>query len=173
MLFMKENLTKEEYNPYYEGYISKASHSNIIEGLQMDKDVFIHFIETLPNDKWTYAYAEGKWTIAEVLQHIIDTERIFSYRAFCFARNDKTPLAGFEQDEYVPSSGANNYTKAEMLSDFLAVRHSTISLFSTFNDKMLQRIGIASGSPMSARAAGYILSGHQNHHVGIIEERYL
>ncbi|MDH7445771.1 DinB family protein [Aquimarina sp. 2201CG14-23] len=170
---MQSYLTPEEYNPYYGTFIDKAEAPNIIDGLQQSKQGFLDFVNTIPDEKLTYAYAEGKWTIAEVLQHIIDTERVFAYRALRFARNDKSPLMGFDQDEYVPNSNANNYTKKELLDDFKAVRNSSITLFKSFTDDMLIKIGEASGSPMSVRASGYILSGHQRHHVEVIEERYL
>ncbi|MBQ4819141.1 DinB family protein [Aquimarina sp. MMG016] len=170
---MLTQLKEGEFNPYYGTYISKAQSSNIIEGLQKGKKEFVDFVASIPIDKWIYAYAEGKWTIVEVLQHLIDTERIFAYRALRFARNDKTPILGFEQDDYVPNSNANNYTKEELIADFEAVREASITLFKSFTDEMLLKIGEASGSPMSTRAVGYILSGHQKHHFQVIEERYL
>ncbi|MEW7291895.1 DinB family protein [Aquimarina sp. 2304DJ70-9] len=168
------SLLKEgEFNPYYGIYISKAEHSDIVEGLQSSKKEFVDFVNSIPTEKLTYAYADGKWTINEVLQHLIDTERIFAYRALRFARNDKTPILGFEQDDYVPNSNANSYRKEEIIADFEAVRSSSITLFKSFTDEMLHRIGEASGSPMSTRAVGYILAGHQKHHFNVIQERYL
>ncbi|KZS42153.1 damage-inducible protein DinB [Aquimarina aggregata] len=170
---MLSQVKEGEYNPYYGTYISKASHADIVEGLQSGKKEFTDFVNAIPLEKWSYAYADGKWSVAEVLQHLIDTERIFSYRALRFARNDKTPIVGFDQDNYVPYSNANNYSKEDILSDFEAMRNSSIALFRSFTDEMLGMIGEASGSPMSARAAGYILLGHQVHHFEVIEERYL
>ncbi|WP_062058489.1 DinB family protein [Aquimarina longa] len=170
---MLSQLKKEEYNPYFATYISKASHTNIIEGLKNSRQEFVDFVESIPEEKFLYAYAESKWTIAEVIQHIIDTERIFSYRALRFARNDKTPIMGFEQDNYVPYSNANEYSKEELITDFESVRNSSISLFKGFTEDMLTRIGEASNSPMSARAAGYIMVGHQKHHFEVINDRYL
>ncbi|WP_299437099.1 DinB family protein [uncultured Aquimarina sp.] len=170
---MQSLLTPEEYNPYYGTYIDKAESTTIVDALQLGKQSFINFVNSISNEKLTYAYAEEKWTVAEVLQHIIDTERIFSYRALRFARNDKSSLMGFDQDEYVPNSNANNYSKQELIEDFEATRNSSIALFKRFTEDMLTQIGEASGSPMSTRAAGYILSGHQKHHLDIIKERYL
>ncbi len=170
---MLSQVQEAEFNSYYGIYIAKAEQPNIVEGLQHSKQEFIDFVTAIPAEKWTYAYAEGKWTIAEVLQHIIDTERIFAYRALRFARNDKTPIMGFEQDNYVPNSNANQYSIKAMISDFEATRNNSISLFKSFTPEMLTRIGEASGSPMSARAAGYILTGHQKHHFEVIQERYL
>jgi len=170
---MQSLLTPEEYNPYYGVYIDKAESKNIVEGLQLGKQYFNDFVSTTPAEKLTYAYEANKWTVAEVLQHIIDTERIFSYRALCFARKDKNALMGFDQDAYAPNSNANNYNKQQLIEDFDAVRNSTITLFKGFTDDMLKEIGEASGSPMSARAAGYMLSGHQKHHLEVIKEKYL
>ncbi|GAA4278864.1 DinB family protein [Aquimarina mytili] len=170
---MLSQVKEEEFNSYYSTYISKAEHADIAEGLGVERKEFVTFVESIPEEKWSYAYAENKWTIAEVLQHIIDTERIFAYRALRFARQDKTPLAGFEQDDYVPNSNANQYSKHELISDFIGARNNSIALFKSFTDDMLLHIGEASGSPMSARAAGYILQGHQKHHLQVIKERYL
>ncbi|TYP75012.1 DinB family protein [Aquimarina intermedia] len=170
---MITELAQNEYNPYYLNYIKKAKHDDIVLGLQHSKEEFASFVTNLPEDKWLFSYADSKWTIAEVMQHLIDTERIFSYRALCFARNDKSALPGFNQDEYVPYANANKTTKKEMLADFLAVRESTISLFKRLTPDMSARIGEASQSPMSARAVGYIVPGHQQHHFEVINERYL
>lgn len=170
---MLAQVKEEEFNPYYRTYISKAEYPDIVEGLQKSKKEFIDFMNSLQREKLTYAYAEGKWTIAEVLQHLIDTERIFAYRALRFARNDKTPLMGFDQDAYVPNSNANDYSNTELIEDFEAVRNSSITLFKGFDDEMLLKVGEASGSPMSVRAVGYILAGHQKHHLEVIKERYL
>lgn len=170
---MQSLLTPEEYNPYYGIFIDKSESENIVQGLQQGKKKFIDFVNTIPNEKLTYAYEEDKWTIAEVIQHIIDTERIFSYRALRFARKDQTPLIGFDQDAYVPNSNANTFSIEDLIEDFESVRNSSITLYKRFTSEMLNQIGEASGSPMSTRAAGYILSGHQNHHVEVIKERYL
>lgn len=170
---MLTQLEKTEFHPYYGTYISKAEYPDIVEGLVQSKKEFVDFVNKIPEEKLQYAYADGKWTIAEVLQHLIDTERIFAYRALRFARNDKTPLMGFEQDDYAPNSNANNFSRQELISDFEAVRSASVTLFKGFTAEMLQRIGEASGSPMSARAVGYILAGHQRHHFDVIRERYL
>jgi hypothetical protein len=169
---MLSQVKEEEYNSYYATYISKAEYSDVVEGLRQSQNDFVDFVKSIPAEKLTYAYAEGKWTIAEVFQHIIDTERIFAYRALRFARNDKTAIMGFEQDDYVPNSNANNLSKEDLINDFNAVRNCSISLFDSFTDEMLVRIGEASGSPMSTRAAGYIIAGHQKHHFEVIKERY-
>lgn len=139
------------------------------DNLESTKD----FIRSLPEEKFSYRYAEGKWTIKEILVHIIDDERIYTYRALRFSRNDKTELPGFEPDDYALYSGANERDIDEILNEFAAVRISTLSLFNGFNDEALLRIGIANGNPISVRAAAYHIAGHELHHMNIIRERYL
>jgi len=170
---MIDILKTEEFHPYYKNYIALAKHTDIVQGLEESKKEFVSFAKTISDNKWTYAYAPEKWSIAEVLQHIIDTERIFAYRALRFARKDKTPIVGFEQDDYVPNSGANQMTIDALVSDYQAVRSATISLFHSFSEEMLVGIGNANGANMSARAVGYMLVGHQQHHLSVLQERYL
>jgi uncharacterized damage-inducible protein DinB len=124
-------------------------------------------------DKFDYRYAEGKWTIKEIIQHIIDTERIFSYRALRISRNDKTPLPGFEENDYVDNTDANKRGLQELLTELSAVRHATLLLFKSFSEEQLARIGIASENEISVRAIGFIIIGHQKHHQKVFEERYL
>jgi len=131
------------------------------------------YMSALPAEKLTYRYAEGKWTIKEILAHLIDDERIFSYRALRFARNDQTELPGFDQDAYARYSGANERGIEDLLTEFAAVRRSTIALFDSFDDEALLRSGVASGNIMSVRAAAYHIAGHEMRHVNIIKERYL
>ncbi len=166
-------LTSSEYNPFYHTYIMALGNVELVEELNKGKEVLLSLFQDIPEEKLNYAYAEGKWSLAEALVHTIDTERIFQYRALCFARNDKTLLPGFDQDAYVPYSNAANRSKNSLIAEYKAVRDSTISLFNSFDDKAIKRVGIASGSKMSVRALGFIISGHQAHHVRIIKERYL
>jgi len=132
-----------------------------------------NFILSLPEEKLTYRYEEGKWTIKEILQHIIDDERIYAYRALRFARNDKTELPGFDQDEYAFESGANERDIKDILKEFRSVRKATISLFEGFDNDALTRAGMADGKVMSVRAAAYHIAGHEMRHMNIIKERYL
>uniref|UniRef100_UPI00404A2B8D DinB family protein n=1 Tax=Gelidibacter sp. TaxID=2018083 RepID=UPI00404A2B8D len=162
-----------EYNPFYQTYINKAQNVDLKRGLRQSFETVIEFLNTIPEDKLEYRYADGKWTIKEVIQHIIDAERIFAYRALRIARQDQTPLPGFEENDYVPASFANDRSRDELLSDYKAVREATISLFDSFTDAMLLQIGTASNSPISVRALGFITIGHENHHCQVIKERYL
>lgn len=167
------DLSTTDYNPYYRPYIEALGDIELMEGLKLGMDNLIHQIKNIPNEKLTYAYGVGKWTVLEVLVHLIDTERIFQYRALRFYRNDKTPLPGFDQDEYVPVSNANNRSKESIINEYMAVRQSTIALFETFDEGELNRTGMASSAKMSVGAVGLIISGHQKHHQAILESRYL
>ena len=166
-------LREGDYNPYYKAYIDKIGDSDLLATRQKQSKNFPNFIESIPEEKLLYSYAPGKWTVLETLQHIIDTERIFQYRALRFSRNDKTPLQGFEQDDFVPESYANTKSIEVLIEEYKSVRASTISLFASFDDAILNRIGTASNSPMSVGAMGFITCGHQRHHRDIIRERYL
>lgn len=167
-------LQPNEYASYYFNYINQVSDEyTLIEELEIALHRFIKFVQNLPMDKFDYRYAEGKWTIKDIIQHIIDAERVFAYRALCFARNDKTPLPSFEEDDYANEANANKRSIMELLTELSAVRHSTIYLFKTFTEEQLLRIGIASNNPMSVRALGFVIIGHQNHHQRVFEERYL
>ncbi|NAY91025.1 DUF664 domain-containing protein [Muricauda sp. JGD-17] len=170
----RSELPSTEYNPFYHNYVLAVSeNATILEELVSGSDAFLGFLNELSEDKLRYAYAEGKWTLSELIVHIIDAERVFQYRALRFARGDKTPLPGFEQDDYVPASEANGRKKQDLISEYKAVRESTIQLFKSLSNEMLGRIGVASGSEMSVRALGFIISGHQAHHLRIINERYV
>lgn len=131
------------------------------------------FILSLPAEKLSYRYAEGKWTIKEILVHIIDDERIYSYRALRFARNDQTELPGFEQDDYAIYSRANERDINNILQEFRTVRAATISLFESLDSTALLRAGVANEKIMSVRAAAYHIAGHEMRHLKIIKERYL
>ena len=167
-------LQSNEYAPYYANFISNISDEyTLIEELEIALHRFIKFVQNLPMDKFDYRYAEGKWTIKDIIQHLIDCERVFSYRALRIARNDATKLPGFEEDDYVIEANANQRSIMELLTELSAVRHSTIYLFKTFNTEQLFRIGIASDNAISVRAIGFVIIGHQNHHQRVFEERYL
>jgi uncharacterized damage-inducible protein DinB len=163
-----------EYAPYTIIYIGLLPDDGRIlhhlkENLKATKDLIL----SLPEEKFAHRYAEGKWTIKEILAHIIDDERIYAYRALRFARNDKTELPGFEQDDYARHSGANERRVKDLLRELDTVRKATISLFDSFDHAALARAGVASGNPMSVRAIAYHIAGHELRHVNIIKERYL
>ena len=132
-----------------------------------------NLVESLPVEKLLYRYAENKWTIKEVLVHIIDDERIYAYRAMCFARGEQTPLPGFEQDDYALNSGANERDIDNILEEYEAVRRSTIALFNGLSDSAFTKTGIANNNKVSVRALVYHLAGHELYHINLIKSRYL
>lgn len=169
-----EQLSNTEFGSYYQNYIEKASNYNsILEGLESTQNELLEFYNALPESKLTYQYEVGKWTPKDILLHLIDSERIFAYRALRIARNDKTSLPGFEENDYVPEAKANNRSLSDLLEEFNTVREATLSLFKSFSTEQLLRTGTASNNPISVRAIGYITIGHVLHHKRIIEERYL
>ncbi len=162
-----------DYNPYFKTYVDLVGDVDLIPQLEKQLENFPKFIKSIPEEKLRYSYAEGKWTVLEALQHVIDTERIFQYRALRFSRGDETPLMGFDQDVFIPYSRANEKSITEIVNEYITVRNSTLSLFRSFDSNALKRKGIASESPMSVGAIGFILSGHQRHHRDVIRDRYL
>jgi len=167
------DLNINEYASYYANYVKQSGSKNILEALQESNEILNTLFSDISEERMNYKYAKDKWSIKELLLHIIDTERVFAYRALRFAREDKTDLPGFEQDDYVITSDANTRSKASLLNEYNFQRASTIALFSSFNDSMLMKIGMAGGNPMSVRAIGFITSGHEVHHCNILRERYL
>jgi uncharacterized damage-inducible protein DinB len=166
-------LPTNEYSKFNATYISALDNVNLIEELEICLHDFIRFIQNIPMDKFDYRYAEGKWTIKDIIQHIIDAERIFSYRALRISRNDQTPLPGFEENDYVENTNANARSIQELLTEMATVRQSTLLLFKSFTEEQLQLMGIASNHPISVRAIGFLVIGHQKHHQRIFKERYL
>ena len=162
-----------EYPSYYQTYIDLVPEGDILRILNLQKIAFSEFLYAIPGDRWHLRYAPGKFSVAEVISHIIDTERIFAYRALRFARNDKTHLPGFDQEEYAPTSGADNRSKASLENEYLTVRNATIELFRSFDEAALHRSGMAGGAELSVRAIPYLLVGHEQHHLQILKERYL
>jgi len=168
-------LNSKEYNSYFKNYIDKTTSNNIIKGLKSNLNSVVEFYSKIPEEKHDFAYEKGKWTIKDILLHIIDTERIFTYRALRIGRGDQTPMAGFEQDDYVLVANSMALDMDDILEEYKAVRMATIQLFQNFekNKTSLLRVGEASGSSISVRAIGYIITGHENHHNQIIRQRYL
>jgi len=168
-------LNKTEYNPYYEPYIATLIESGkgMLEHMTASLEDILNTLKALPESKQLYSYADGKWTVKELVQHIIDTERVFAYRALRFARKDTIDLPGFDQDVFNTNANANNRAFKELLEELELVRKSSILLFKSFDNETLKVMGVASNSAMSVRAAGYIISGHALHHMTVLKERYL
>ena len=170
---MNKKPTKKEYAAYYANYINQIVGDDILKILAQHTAKSIAFMNDIVEEKWDFRYAANKWSIKELYIHIIDTERIMTYRALRIARNDKTPLAGYEQDDYIPFSAAEQRSKASIIAEYEAVRQATITLFQNFTPEMWKRIGTASGWSISVLALAYIIVGHEKHHIKILKERYL
>ena len=166
-------LPVNEYSNFNATYIKAAANVELIEELEICLHEFIRFVQNIPMDKFDYRYAEGKWTIKDIIQHVIDTERIFAYRALRISRNDATPLPGFEENDYVENTKANERGIQDLLAEFSAVRYATLFLFKSFSEEQLKRMGTASGTAIFVRAIGFIIIGHQKHHQNVFQERYL
>ncbi len=170
----KADVKPNEYNEYYSSYIGLLDdNTELIDGYYQNKKMMEEFINSISDDKLSYRYQPEKWSVSEVIQHLIDTERIFMYRCFRIARNDKTELAGFDQDNYIIPSEANSKSKEQILEEFSANRNYSISLLKSLSEKNLAFVGNANGRNVSARAAAYIVLGHDIWHTNIIKERYL
>ncbi|WP_457619062.1 DinB family protein [Lutibacter sp.] len=171
---MNSNQLKEdEYSSFYKNYVTILGEINLLEVLNNSLENLINTLKNLPEEKLQYRYEEGKWTIKELIQHIIDAERVLSYRALRFARNDATNLQGFDENWYVKNSNGNDRDFDELLNEFSLVRKATILLFKSFSNEMLTNTVSANGSVVSVRALGFIIAGHQIHHLNIIKEKYL
>lgn len=166
-------LDPSEYHSYYQPYIDALGKVSLYEALRRARADIDLMMDVIPDDKLGYSYSPGKWSMAEVLVHLMDAERVFQYRALRFARKDQTELKGFDQDIYVSESYANQRAKKALKEEFMAIRSSTITLFKSFDDEQLIRRGMANGAEMSVRALGFVICGHQAHHFGILKKRYL
>ncbi|MFV8372095.1 DinB family protein [Flavobacterium sp. LB2P74] len=166
-------LPENEYASFYAPYINALGEVNLMEELEISLHDFIRFVQNIPMDKFDYRYAEGKWNIKEIIQHVIDTERIFAYRALRISRNDETPLPGFDQNYYIANTEAANRSIQDLLTEFSAVRHANLYLFKSLSEEQMKRTGTASNTVVSVRAIGFIMIGHQKHHQKVFQERYL
>jgi uncharacterized damage-inducible protein DinB len=168
-------ISKNEYSPYFEQYLKLVLNQEKSIGywLYRSQKYFDETLRVLPEEKGNFVYATGKWTLKELIQHIVDTERIFCYRALSFARNDNTELPGFDQDIFIDFCNANSRDYYDLLDEMQTLRKSTIQLFESFTDEALLRKGVASNNKISVRALGYLFSGHQMHHLNVVKERYL
>ena len=164
---------KSEYPVYTESYIARVPDGDIVATLGKQLDETLALIKSIPEARGTHRYAEGKWSIKEVLGHVIDGERVFAYRALRFARGDATELAGFEQDDYVKGANFDARTLSDLAGEYETVRRSTISLFASLEANAWSRKGSANNNEVSVRALAFIIAGHERHHVEVLRTRYL
>lgn len=164
---------ESEYAPYYQGYVSQVSETDILPVLRSQLDALDVLLNRVSADRETYRYAEGKWSIREILGHLIDGERVFGYRALCIARGEKQSLPGFDQEEYMTTAPYNHISLEDLLSEFRLVRQSNIAMFRTLDAEAWSRSGTANDNPVSVRALAFIMAGHVRHHMNVLRERYL
>ena len=162
-----------EYAPFHAGYVAMVPDGDVLATLKKQLGETLRLLSRLGEPKSRYRYAPGKWSIREVVGHLIDAERVFTYRALTFARGDKTPLPGFDENMWAAASNADARTLKSLLEELKAMRSATLALFKSFNAEQLARIGIASGHPVSVRGLLYVTTGHERHHIKILRERYL
>lgn len=170
---MKARPEEGEFNPYYGKYIGLVPDGDIISVLREQFAQTLTTLRAIPETRAGFRYAEGKWSMKELLGHLSDAERLFVYRALCIARGDTQPLPGFEEDEYVRGADFDSLPFAKIISEFETVRAATISFLENLQEEAWKRKGTANGSGVSVRAIAYILAGHERHHLQVLKDRYL
>ncbi len=161
-----------DYNSYYETYIKEIEGNDILKILNEQNKKTQEVLNSFSEHKGNYRYADGKWTVKEVVGHLLDTERVFAYRALCIARGEKKSLPGFEQDDYVKDGNFNSRNLSDLNYEFRLLRESNLLLFRSFSEDMLNKRGTANSSAITVRAILWIIAGHEKHHVKILLERY-
>ena len=164
---------RDEYAPYYHTYVGAVPDGDLLEMLDESLEETLGLLGGIGEGGGGHRYAEGKWSVREVVGHIVDTERVMAYRALRIARGDRTPLPGFDQDPYVAAAGFDRRTLADLSDELAAVRAASVHLFRHLDDEALARRGTASGSEVTVRALAWIIAGHEMHHRRILRERYL
>jgi hypothetical protein len=162
-----------EYSEWYAGYVGSVGETDIVSVLEKQIDEIKDTFAEISEEKGLYRYAEGKWTIKEVLGHLIDGERIFAYRTFRISRRDETPLAGFDQDPYIENSNSNERTISDLVEELVLLRQANMFVFRNLKETDWDIFGTASNAKVSVRALAYIIAGHIRHHLKILQERYL
>jgi uncharacterized damage-inducible protein DinB len=166
-------ITSSHLPDYLARYISLVPFPQLLEGLEESRVAGLAFFNQIETTKWDYAYQDGKWTIKQVLAHMLDVERIFAYRALRFSRKDKTPLPGFDDDIYALHANAENRTAESLIAELDCVRKASIQLYTYMDGTMLTFKGVANKIEINAYDIGWVMIGHQLHHQQIIQERYL
>ena len=161
-----------EYAPPFHTYVTQVPEGDVVSLLRIDGRELVDAIGRIPEARGGHRYGPDKWSIREVIGHLIDAERIFSYRALRIARGDQTPLPGFDENTYVAAAGSDDRTLVELTRELAAVRESTVLMLESFRDQFWARTGNANGAAMSVRALAYVLAGHPRHHLRILRERY-
>ena len=164
--------TENEYASFYQSYVSHATEDDILPAMRSQIDALDVLLDGVTPERETYAYGEGKWTIRQIVGHLIDGERVFGYRALCIARGETQNLPGFDENAYMPNAPYEHIELEDLLSEFRLVRLSNIAMFRTLDETAWTRMGMANDAPVSVRALAYVMVGHTRHHMGVLRERY-
>ncbi len=163
----------EKVPAFYKGYVELVQDMDLLDALRHAAKLVQQTVPYIAEDQGEHKYAEGKWSIKEVLNHMMDAERVFAYRALRFSRKDETPLHPFEENDYAPEANAHARSIQQHAREMKKLRETTIDLYASFSPEMLEREGTASGKKLSVKNLGYIIAGHDIHHLNILRERYL
>lgn len=168
-----QDLSRDEYGEFYKSYVEKSRGENLIVRLQDGKSEVVDTFSSLNDKRALFRYADGKWTLKEVIGHLVDTERVFQYRALTISRSMKRALPGYDHEEYVKQAGFNEIALKDLLTQYRDTRQSTLSLFSNFTDKQLGKRGVVNGCMFTVRALGYVIAGHELQHLDTIRQKYV
>jgi uncharacterized damage-inducible protein DinB len=158
---------------FYHGYIKQVAEDDLLTALNSSRERFLSLLKIIPAEKYDYRYADGKWTVKEVVQHIIDSERVFTYRALRFARKDNTPLPGFNENLFTENAKAGKRNWNDLIEEFTAIRKSTELMFASFDNEQLDSAGISNNNSVYVLALGFMCAGHTYHHIQLLQDRYL
>ncbi|MCL6099132.1 MAG: DinB family protein [Bacteroidetes bacterium] len=164
---------QSEYAPYYQQYIKDVPQIDILEYLNQQLDETVKLFSGVSEEKASFRYAPDKWSVKEVLGHILDSERIFAYRALCISRDEKNSLPGFDQNIYTANANFDKLKLTDIVEEFVALRKSNLKMFGNFSEEMWTRKGTANKNEVTVRAVAYILAGHALHHINVVREQYL
>lgn len=162
-----------EYAAYYDGYINRTRGANFLQNLRDSADDLVHFLENLPAEKWNYAYAPEKWTVQQVVQHLIDCDLVFAYRAIWLARASGGTLPGFDENKWADATKSKTRSPQELMDEFISLRNFIVSTFKSFSESEMEVQGIASENQLKVNSIPFIIAGHTFHHLAILKERYL
>jgi hypothetical protein len=163
---------ESEYAPYYQSYVGHVTEDEILPAMRSQVDALDLLLDRVTPERETYAYAEGKWSVREIIGHLIDGERVFGYRALCIARGETQDLPGFDEKAYMPNAPYASIDLEDLLSEFRLVRLSNIAMLRNLDEAAWTRMGMANGAPVSVRALAFIMVGHVRHHMGVLREQY-
>ena len=161
-----------EYAPFYEGYVSLVPETDVVRVLEEQPAVLERQARQFVPSRERHRYAPGKWSVREVLGHIVDAERVFGFRAFCFSRGEANPLPGFDQNDYVAASGFDRLSLMDLVDEFARVRLTNLIVLKRLDEEAWKRVGSASGKPVSVRALAFIMGGHVRHHMNVLRSHY-